>query len=421
MSLFERTLTADDVIWCYRHLLGREPESLKVIEEKLRLRSFRAVVKQMVSSAEFQELVASEPSLTHDDVDWCYRHLLLRSPEGASVVADKMHHQNFRSLVADIAASEEFLGGHKLSDELDKLAFQIVHGRDPDPGEFLGGYSAIRVIKVLRKRLDNGASMTDQPNLQAELGSAKSELAETQHKLLIFQTCDHERYVPILQATSQTVLEYVRRWHCDYETFIGIKKGAHPWHATFNRIYKFGELMRSGFCGWVAYLDADAYFASFDFDLSGWLDRNRHFALIAAHADEYSKHYWSINAGVFFLNLGHPVAREMISQWADYYQALYDEQDYINAPRWDMVVNDQTSLHSILKNPKFEPYVLTEGVHEIINSGGAKVIRQILREDHTSNDDLNFDRRVERIRAVVQEVLNVVNNPSALIIRQKNL
>ncbi len=421
MFLFERTVTTDDVIWCYRHLLGREPESPRVIQETVRLRSFRAVVKHIVSSAEFQELVASEPSLTQDDVDWCYRHLLLRSPESASVVADKMRHQNFRSLVADIAASEEFLSGHKLSDELEKLAFQLVNGRGPEAGEFLGEYSAVRVLRVLRKRLDNGALMTDQPKLQAELGSAESELAETPHKLLIFQTCDHERYVPILQATSQTVLEYVRRWHCDYETFIGIKKGAHPWHATFNRIHKFGELIRSGFRGWVAYLDADAYFASFDFDLSGWLDRNRHFALIAAHADEKSKQYWSINAGVFFLNLGHPVAREMISQWADYYQALYDEQDYVNAPRWDMVVNDQTSLHSILKNPKYEPYVLIEGIHEIINSGGAKVIRQILREDHTSNDDLNFDRRIERIRAAVQKVLSVVGNSSAESIRQKTL
>eukprot|EP01032_Pedospumella_encystans_P020698 gene20698-23509_t len=256
----EILVTTDDVIWCYRHLLGREPESSKVIQETVRLRSFRAVVKQIVFSAEFQELVASEPSLTQDDVDWCYRNLLLRSPEGASVVADKMRHQNFRNLVADIAASEEFLTGRKLSDELDKLAFQLVNGRGPEAGEFLGGYSAIRILRVLRKRLDNGALMTDQPNLHAEIGSTKLELAETQHKLLIFQTCDHERYVPILQATSQTVLEYVRRWHCDYETFIGIKKGAHPWHASFNRIHKFGELMRSGFRGWVVYLDADYYF-----------------------------------------------------------------------------------------------------------------------------------------------------------------
>jgi len=413
MFLFERALSKDDVIWCYREFLRREPESSKVIEENVRLRTFRALVKQIVSSAEFQNQVASDPGLTEDDVNWCYRHLLMRSPEGPAVVADKMRHKNFRHLVQDIAASGEFLAGQKLPDEMEKLAFQLVHGRHPDPGESLGSYSALRVVRSLRKRLENGEAMTDQPSLHAELESANSELADTQNKILIFQTCDHERYVPILQATSQTVFEYVRRWHCDYETFIGIKKGAHPWHACFNRIYRFGELMRSGFRGWVVYLDADAFFTFFDFDLAGWLEQNRHFALIAARADEKSEHYWNINNGVFFLNLGHPVGREIINQWIDFYQASYDDQDYVNALSWDMVINDQTSLHSILKNPKYEQYVLTEGIHKIINSGGAKVIRQIMRDDHTSNDDHNFDRRVERIRAVVRKILNVVDQPPA--------
>ena len=113
------------------------------------------------------------------------------------------------------------------------------------------------------------------------------------------------------------------------------------------------------------------------------------------------------------MNLGHPVGREIINQWIDFYQASYDDQDYVNALSWDMVINDQTSLHSILKKPKYEQYVLTEGIHKIINSGGAKVIRQIMRDDHTSNDDHNFDRRVERIRAVVREILNVVDQPPA--------
>jgi FkbM family methyltransferase len=47
-------VSRDDVIWCYRNLLGREPESDTVIDGHSRNKSFRRLVQQFVDSAEFR-------------------------------------------------------------------------------------------------------------------------------------------------------------------------------------------------------------------------------------------------------------------------------------------------------------------------------------------------------------------------------
>lgn len=49
-------LTKDDVVWCYRSLLGREPESADVVERQAALPlDFRSLVLRFISSAEFQK------------------------------------------------------------------------------------------------------------------------------------------------------------------------------------------------------------------------------------------------------------------------------------------------------------------------------------------------------------------------------
>src|ERR1700738_1532255 len=47
-------VSRDDVIWCYRNLLGREPESDTVVDGHSRNKSFRRLVQQFVDSAEFR-------------------------------------------------------------------------------------------------------------------------------------------------------------------------------------------------------------------------------------------------------------------------------------------------------------------------------------------------------------------------------
>jgi predicted SAM-dependent methyltransferase len=51
-------VSREDVVWCYRHLLGREPESEQAVLAHLHVRSFRALAEQFVQSAEFAGLHA---------------------------------------------------------------------------------------------------------------------------------------------------------------------------------------------------------------------------------------------------------------------------------------------------------------------------------------------------------------------------
>jgi SAM-dependent methyltransferase len=54
-------VSRDEILWCYRNLLGREPESEAVVNTHLRTRDFRHLVLSFVRS---QEFIASVPRVT---------------------------------------------------------------------------------------------------------------------------------------------------------------------------------------------------------------------------------------------------------------------------------------------------------------------------------------------------------------------
>jgi FkbM family methyltransferase len=60
-------VSRDDVVWCYRNLLGREPESDMAIDWHSRNESFRGLVAQFVTSAEFQTIRGAGKSWTQDN------------------------------------------------------------------------------------------------------------------------------------------------------------------------------------------------------------------------------------------------------------------------------------------------------------------------------------------------------------------
>jgi FkbM family methyltransferase len=60
-------VSRDDVVWCYRNLLGREPESDMVIDWHSRNESFRGLVEQFVTSAEFQTIRGAGKSWTQNN------------------------------------------------------------------------------------------------------------------------------------------------------------------------------------------------------------------------------------------------------------------------------------------------------------------------------------------------------------------
>lgn len=50
----------EEVVWCYRNLLGREPESKKVVRAHMRAKSLRVLVEEFLASPEYQALLTAK-------------------------------------------------------------------------------------------------------------------------------------------------------------------------------------------------------------------------------------------------------------------------------------------------------------------------------------------------------------------------
>ena len=308
-----------------------------------------------------------------------------------------------------------------IDDRVIYLAYRLILGRAPESDDAYAHYRAVSRIDELRAifagsfefRAQSWARLAEfrasRFCAEYEADVAAGVRARGDGRIRIVQTADTQKYAEMLRQSARTVFAFLRGRDIEYESFLGIKRGAHPHHATLNRIFILNEYLDLGYRGWVLYMDADAFINELNFDLRGFLESNADRALIIAPASgEPSNPSWNINAGVFFANLGHPVCAEILRTWKGFYDALYASEDYVRALRWDDIINDQTSLHRILRFPALQPYVWSapELIH-LFNSGGARFIRQIVRRDHASVDEGNFAWRLDAISREAERVLGV--------------
>lgn len=216
--------------------------------------------------------------------------------------------------------------------------------------------------------------------------------------IVLLQTSDADHYAPMLAVTATNVREYVRRHGHGYESFVGIKRGFHPWQATFNRIPMLAELLDRGFTGWAVYLDADAYIQDLDFDLAAYLaGKSGHGAIFATSG--VTGEDWDVNAGVALINFGHPQGRALVRSWVVRFAAHGDDV-LRDAVEWMDHGNDQDLLHHILREePDIAAAVLVEPM-TFINGPHASFIRQQLRTLSP-----NLQARVEALTVAVAETL----------------
>jgi len=223
--------------------------------------------------------------------------------------------------------------------------------------------------------------------------------------VLVLQTADADRYAPMLAITATNVREYCRRQGFDYESFLGIKRGFHPWQATFNRIPMLEELVARGFAGWAVYLDADAYIQDLDFDLTAYLAAKQDRAAIFATSGVTGEP-WDVNAGVALINLGHPLGRELVAQWAVGF-AAHDDETLREASEWMGPGNDQDLLHQILRrDAAIAEAVLVEPM-AFINGPHASFIRQQLRALAPT-----LETRLETLAAAVSDTMRRSGQPA---------
>lgn len=215
--------------------------------------------------------------------------------------------------------------------------------------------------------------------------------------IIVLQTADAERYAPMLAITATNVREYCRRHALGYESFLGVKRGFHPWQATFNRIPMLAELVERGFAGWALYLDADAYIQDLDFDLAAYLADKQDRAAIFATSGVTGEH-WDVNAGVALVNLGHPLGRALVEQWAAGFAAHSDE-DLRAGSEWFGAGNDQDILQTILRHDcAIADAVLVEQM-AFLNGPHANFIRQHLRTLSPT-----FEARLRALAAAIDGV-----------------
>lgn len=203
----------------------------------------------------------------------------------------------------------------------------------------------------------------------------------------------------MLVASSRANRVFCERHGIAYTAFIGVKRGFHPWQATFNRIVLLQEYVEQGYRGWVLYLDADALVAALDWDIRAYLVERADRAAVLTPGNEGAPD-WAVNAGVGFFNLSHPSCRALIGAWSAAFAKL-DDSALRGAGRWDLVANDQDMLQAILRaDPKLRADVLLETPARI-NSREASLVRQVLRAQEPS-----MAARVRAIEAEAEAALH---------------
>ncbi len=215
-----------------------------------------------------------------------------------------------------------------------------------------------------------------------------------------FQTSDHTTYLPLLRATETTCIRFCEINSIPYFQLIGLYRGVANWHATYNQISYLYETLQSGFDGWCIYCDADAYVNDIRFPIHEYL-ASVPFDKCLIIASGRHAHEWAVNAGIFFINLGHPTGKSIVKLWHQLFLEKAPDQ-LINNPSlpWDYYPNDQTLLHEILGNNDhfLQSCIVDDG--EFINYTGS-FIRQILRSHMSS-----ISARVEFAMSENQRILD---------------
>ena len=220
-------------------------------------------------------------------------------------------------------------------------------------------------------------------------------------KAVLIQTSDAVQYAPMLAITARTTREFCRRHGLEYRPFVGVKSGQFPWHSTYNRIHMMAELSKEQYQGWVLYLDADAYIYDLDFPILDYLKENDRFAAIAVRANPAAE-FWDINAGVLFLNFGHPLGRRIASELAERF-AIASRAPEFNENQWpdpDLRLDDQGLLNNaLIENPRWQDSIKYEP-QTLMNSLHASFVRHHLRAMTP-----DFEARVRSIEIEVDEAL----------------
>ena len=218
------------------------------------------------------------------------------------------------------------------------------------------------------------------------------------NKYTMIQTSDAGEYAQLLKIGGSVNQLYCRLFGLEYFSYVGIKRGYFPWHATFNRITILKEFIDAGYDGWVFYVDADAFIYDLNKDCRDFCEKSDSAMLMSPGG--LTGEHWDVNDGVFLANLSNPIVKKIVAAWYEDFMSTSD--DALKAAKdWYNVKSCQPRFHSVLKNnPEFQR-AIQHVPREVLNHHDASFVRQILRSNVTS-----FDERVKRTRVDCRAALN---------------
>jgi SAM-dependent methyltransferase len=222
--------------------------------------------------------------------------------------------------------------------------------------------------------------------------------------IVFMQTADDRLYKNMLDVSSITNIEYCRRNGFRYESYVGIKSGAAPWMASYNRIFMLQELVQRGHRGWVIFADADAFVVDLSFDVLDYLDENSDYCLIGASGGSDAP--WNLNSGILFINLADPIGRAFVADWMTRFR-IDVPLDYLAdaSAKWDEYPNDQDIMYQCIKHV---PGLMAKTKREdpaIFNYTSGRFMWQAIR-----TPERDVASRIEIIRSKVTAVMSGINS-----------
>lgn len=175
-------------------------------------------------------------------------------------------------------------------------------------------------------------------------------------KIRVIQTCDETSgYKGLMDVTREINELYCKKWGYEYVSYVGVKRGYHPWNATFNRIYLLEEILNAQDCDWVVYLDADCFVYDVNTRLEEIIfeEENQYRAFLFCRGS--SDDLWDINCGSFFMNVKSSFSRPVITLWKTYFESILTDEILFRAKEpWSIasktiMIQDQSMLEAVFK------------------------------------------------------------------------
>jgi len=229
-------------------------------------------------------------------------------------------------------------------------------------------------------------------------------------KILILQTCDDQsKYNQMLDVTSEINKKYCDRHGYSFAEYRGIKRGVHPWHATFNRIYLIQEIMLNyPKYEWIMYIDADAMVVDFSRKIEQVIvDANAQDKVIIIDGYGLKHENMKINAGIFLFNTKHESSMNLIELWKHSCEIMINSEDLEryaehSIPTTKFLLDDQFSLMLI-----FNMLTLSERFSRIVCRLLEKPLSSFVTQELRPNKGLDRVDAEERIYKLIEKSKNV--------------